>query len=230
MKMKDLEQRTGVNRETIRVYFRQGLLPEPARPKPNVAVYDEGHVAAIAAIRELQQGRRIPLRRIRQAMDGDASAIPGDAGAYVQLERLVAARVGLDGDLVTLATVEEINPRAREDAERFEAVGAVRLTRRRGAIWLSHTDAQLVGLWGRMRAAGFSEANGFSPEVTGIYVDAARDLARAEVGVFLSTIAGRLGEEQAAELAQAALQLMLDFFGLLRMKAVLAEFAARNRT
>ncbi|WP_390902446.1 MerR family DNA-binding transcriptional regulator [Sphingomonas bisphenolicum] len=34
--MRELEERTGVHRETIRVYLREGLIPEPARPaKPS---------------------------------------------------------------------------------------------------------------------------------------------------------------------------------------------------
>jgi hypothetical protein len=37
LKMRDLERLTGVHRETIRVYFRAGLLPAPDRPKRNVA-------------------------------------------------------------------------------------------------------------------------------------------------------------------------------------------------
>ena len=37
MKMRELEQRTGVHRETIRVYLREGLIPEPERPRKTVA-------------------------------------------------------------------------------------------------------------------------------------------------------------------------------------------------
>jgi hypothetical protein len=228
MKMRDLERLTGVNRETIRVYFREGLLPDPDRPKPNVADYGEAHVRGIRAIRELQHGRRIPLHQIRKAMEGDASAIPSDAGAFVQLESLVAARVGLDDALVPLSSVEALNPSAEADARAFETVGAVKLTRRGGRLWLTRTDAQLVGLWGQMRAAGFREQAGFEPQVVKIYVEAARALARAEVDEFLTTIAGRADEGRAAELAQTALHVMLDFFGLLRMKAVLAEFRVQT--
>lgn len=228
MKMRDLEQRTGVNRETIRVYFREGLLPPPDRPKPNVAVYDESHVRSIIAIRELQRGRRIPLHQIRRAVEGDASAIPSDAGAFVHLERLVAARVGVDDDVVPLSSVAELNDHAEADAAALEKAGAIRLARRGGEVVLTRTDAQLVGLWGQMRTAGFNERNGFEPALAGIYVEAAQALAATEVRRFLSIVAGRVSETEAAELAQVALKVMLDFFGLLRMKAVLSEFKAQT--
>lgn len=58
MKMRDLETRTGVNRETIWVYLRHGLVPEPIRPKPNVADYDDSHVRAALAVRQLQRDKR----------------------------------------------------------------------------------------------------------------------------------------------------------------------------
>lgn len=228
MRMRELEQRTGVNRETIRVYFRKGLLPEPIRPKPNVAVYDETHVRAIRAIRELQHGRRIPLDAIRAALAGDASALPGGAGAYVHLERLVAQRVAGSDALTPVAALAESNPHILTDVRALAGVGAVTLVQRDDGLWLSHTDAQVTGLWKAMREAGFSEANGFTPEVVAIYVDAARDLARHEVETFLSIIAGRLGEDKAAQMAETALKLMLDVFGLLRMKAVLAEIASQT--
>ena len=41
MKMRELEARTGVDREVIRVYFRKGLLPEPHRPARTAADYGE---------------------------------------------------------------------------------------------------------------------------------------------------------------------------------------------
>ena len=53
MKMRDLEAKTGVNRETIRVYFREGLLPEPNRPARNVADYGDEHARAVTAVRKL---------------------------------------------------------------------------------------------------------------------------------------------------------------------------------
>lgn len=54
MKMQDLERATGVGRETIRFYIREGLLPQPERPNRNVAWYDEAFVARVGLIKELQ--------------------------------------------------------------------------------------------------------------------------------------------------------------------------------
>lgn len=223
LKMRDLERLTGVHRETIRVYFRAGLLPAPDRPKRNVAHYSDAHVQAILAVRNLHRSRRIGLAQIRRAMEGDASALPGDAAAFTHLESLVATRIDTGDALIPLSQVELQIPGAARDARVFARAGAITLRRRDGQVHLSRTDMQLLALWSQMRAAGFSEANGFNPEVVDMYVQSANALAHVEVRRFLSIIQGRMDEPLAAELARTAIRVMIDFFGLLRMKAVLKE-------
>ena len=225
MKMRELERLTGVNRETIRVYLREGLLREPARPKPNVAEYDESHVEGIRAIVDLSNNRRLTLRQIKRLLEGDSGVLPTDPGAYPHLDALVAARSGIDDSLIPVKNVEERNPRAMADARALASVGAVRLRRQEGLWMLSPIDAQIVGLWGDMRDAGFTEQLGFDPSITQFYVNAAQALASEEVEKFLETLDDRVNVEKAATLAKNALDLMLPFFGLLRTKFVITEFA-----
>ena len=229
LKMRDLERLTGVNRETIRVYLREGLLPEPQRPKPNVAEYSETHVRGIRAIRELQRERHLSLPQIKQAMAGNLDVMPADPGAYPHLDTLLAARMGVDDALIPLSTLSSRNAKATEDAKALASIGAIELHHKDGTLHLSPIDAQIVGLWGDMRKAGFTEELGFAPEVADHYVDAADRLAETEVSKFLAVLGDKLDRQQKAELAQNALNLMLPFFGLLRMKAVLKAFAKRNQ-
>ena len=229
MKMRDLERLSGVNRETIRVYLREGLLPAPQRPKPNVAEYDESHLEGIRAIRELAHTRGLTLPQLKRAMAGDLDAMPADPGAYLHLDALLAARVGFSDALVPLASIATRNPHALTDARALAAAGAVHLQRVRGQWQLTPTDAQLVGLWGDMRAAGFTEGLGFEPGITRFYVDAAQRLAEEEVSRFLETLHDRLDPARTAVLAKTALEVMLKFFGLLRTKAVVAAFAAQEQ-
>ncbi|MFM6854428.1 MAG: MerR family transcriptional regulator, partial [Sphingopyxis sp.] len=80
--MRDLEQKTGVNRETIRVFFRLGLLPDPVRPKRNVADYDDSHVQAIQAVRNLQRNDGLTLPQIKALLQGRESTRRVEAGAF----------------------------------------------------------------------------------------------------------------------------------------------------
>jgi DNA-binding transcriptional MerR regulator len=228
MKMRELEQRTGVNRETIRVYLREGLLPQPNRPKANVADYGEEHVRGIEAIRHLQKDQRLPLQRIKRAMDGDSTAMPADATAFPHLDRLIATRVGVDETLVPVRSLLARNPKALADARTLHKTGVVKLRRRGGEECLSRIDAQLLGLWAEMRAAGYTEALGFSPTVCKLHADAAEQLAHAELQIFLAHLSGQSQEGPAAAMAEAALTHMLAFFGLVRLRTVLADLRERG--
>jgi DNA-binding transcriptional MerR regulator len=222
MKMAELEDRTGVDREVIRILLRKGLIPEPERPARNAAVYDERHVRAIAVVRELQHGSRLTLDEIKAAMDGDGLDERGGAETYQHLEELLAIRFGVDQTpSVTVDTLAERYPKARRDAQALAGLGMLELIGEKGGERLSLTDARLVEIWGRIREAGFIDEIGFPPENIAFYLEAAELVASKEVEVFLKGSGGRIDEERAAAMLQAALPLMLDFFGLLRIKAFL---------
>lgn len=223
MKMRDLEQRTGVRREMIHFYFRNGLLPEPARPKPNVADYGEEHVRSILAIRRLQDDQRLSIAEIKQALNGKATSGHTAPMTFRHLDELVAARLGADQTLVPLSSVRDRNPKAELDAKALDKVGAIKLSTRNGERYLSRTDAQIVAIWGDMRAVGYREDTGFDAEVTALYVERAKDLARAEIKAFLDR-APDYPPEQKAEFAQLGMNHMWSLFSLLRMKAAIEEF------
>src|SRR6476661_841103 len=100
MKMKELEARTGVGRETIRVYLRFGIIPEPIRAKRNVADYGEEHVRAVLAVRELQRESRLTLTQIAEVVRGRTTEQRIEAAAFQHLEELVAIGVGVDNSVV----------------------------------------------------------------------------------------------------------------------------------
>jgi DNA-binding transcriptional MerR regulator len=220
MKMRELEQRTGVNREVIRILIREGLVPQPERPARNAAEYDERHVAAIAAVRQLQQTSRLTLREIRGVMEGKGLPAAGPAAAYRQLEELLAIRFDMrEAKMLPLASLEERYPKARRDAKIFEAMGMLALVKTEEGEMISLADARLVEIWGQVREVGFVEETGFPPENISFYLEAAEMVAQNEAGLFVEMSEGRIADDRAATMLHMALPLMLDFFGLLRIKA-----------
>jgi DNA-binding transcriptional MerR regulator len=219
MKMRDLEARTGLNRETIRVYLRHGLVPEPKRPLPNVADYDESHVRAILAVRDLQRNSGLTLRQIKDSLRGRMSDRRVEAGAFHNLEALVATRVGLDSRPIPISTLVKAFPHAEKDARVMQSIGILDILNDAAGPSLSVTDARLVTIWGELRTAGFNEESGFSPEILSFYVEPSEFVASRESAIFLERTEGKISDDQAATMLQSALRLMLDFFGLLRMKS-----------
>lgn len=55
IKMKELMARTNTAKSTILYYVKEGLLPEPQKPKPNLHLYDEECIEIIKFIKYLQK-------------------------------------------------------------------------------------------------------------------------------------------------------------------------------
>ena len=222
MKMKELERRTGVHREVIRIFLRKKLIPEPHRPARNAADYDEDHVRAIATVRDLQRQGRLTLDQIGDLVEGRGLEPQASSGVYQHLETLLAMRFGVDetprGALRQLAGRL---PQAESDARTFATMGMVEIVDTPDGEMLSFGDARLIEIWGYIRQAGFIEEQGFPPENIAFYQRAAELIAGEEVRVFLEGSAGRIAEDRAAAMLQTALPMMLDFLGLLRLKAFL---------
>lgn len=223
MKMRDLERRTGVNRETIRVFLRHGLIPEPARPAPNVADYGEAHVRTVLAVRDLQKNSALTLKQIKETLNGAQGEHRVEASAFTHLEALVATRVGIDVQPVLIETLNRALPHARSDAQKLASIGVIDILDSPAGPALSITDSRLVTIWSEMRQAGFTEETGFVPEMLTFYLAPAEMVASREAALFLERTEGKIGEQDAAAMLQLALRAMLDFFGLIRMKRFLSH-------
>lgn len=229
MKMRELERRSGVTRQMVQFYLAHGLLPEPVRPKHNVAEYSEEHVRAIEVIRRLQTEGRLKINEIKQALNGSAAGLPNEVSSLPHLGTLFALRTGVDTQLVPLGSLEARNPKARSDAQILVEIGAIEIQQQDGQELLSRMDAQVVGLWGELRAAGFTEERGFDPRTVSMYLKAARELAFAEIGLFQTKIDLALSVEERAAMAEAGSRIMLSVFTVLRMKAEYEAFQQAER-
>lgn len=67
-KMSDLVQLTGVSKQTIHHYLREGLLLPPLRTSKNMAYYDDSTVDDIRFIKEMQAKRYLPLAVIKEVL------------------------------------------------------------------------------------------------------------------------------------------------------------------
>jgi hypothetical protein len=61
MKISSVVKRTGVPKETIHFYIREGLLRKPRKAGINIADYTENHVKQILFIKELRDNFYFPI-------------------------------------------------------------------------------------------------------------------------------------------------------------------------
>jgi DNA-binding transcriptional MerR regulator len=223
MKMRELEQRSGVGRETIRYYIRMGLLPEPARPKPNVADYSDEHVRRLGVIKRLQAERYLPLGFIKQVLDrpnsGEIAALPGLEGMLAASLGVAAANGGTS--MADAAVQAGLTPDELEVLVRDRVVEV-----RDGA--LPPLDLAIAKAWGRVKASGYSPEAGFFADDARLYAEALEPLTRREIERFYGRLTGSGTIEDAARMGQAGIELINDLIALLRTRMLLGLVAEMN--
>ena len=66
MKLRELISRTGVSKETIQFYLREGVLPKPRKRGKGQADYGENYIELIELIKDLQEKHFLPLAVIKK--------------------------------------------------------------------------------------------------------------------------------------------------------------------
>jgi DNA-binding transcriptional MerR regulator len=220
LKMKDLEAETGVGREAIRYYINQGLLPEPEKPKRNVAFYTDEHVSRIRAIRFLQEKRYLPLSVIRNLLEHDEAAALTAGHAMPGLEHLLPALVDGATPAPRLSVAEAAGQSGLPEADVRElaALGIVAIAEDGS---LDFRDAAIVRVWGELQGAGFTRQRGYDPASLTLYLETTRWLAKEEVGRFLDHMSGHLDSRQGAQAGAAGVRLGNELIALLRTRAII---------
>jgi DNA-binding transcriptional MerR regulator len=228
MKMQDLERATGVGRETIRFYIREGVLPQPDRPGRNVAWYDESFVQRIALIKELQQKRFLPLQVIKTIVGSDAQPSRDEVKALLELDGKLFPAVGAELPSERLSAVARRTGLKAAEIRQLAETGLIMIETHSGDQWLDEIAIRIVELWGKMRQAGFVDALGFKPENLRLYVDFVQWLAREELRVFSHGVTGKVETEATARMAEAGINIVNQIIGLLRKATILRYVAAGN--
>ena len=221
MKMKELEARTGVSREAIRFYIREGMLPEPERPKRNVAFYSEEHVRRLRAIRKLQEEKFLPLSVIKSVINSDAfdalaakEAMPGMDDLLPALVYGVAAKDSPLQDVVAATAIGE------SEIRRLHDLGVIEIRISGGREWVDFRDVAVLKTWGEVREAGLTEARGFGPDMLERYVEFTEWLAREEVRRFVDGFAADTEVRTAADIAARGIALVNELIARLHTRAL----------
>jgi DNA-binding transcriptional MerR regulator len=223
MRMRELERRTGVNRETVRFYIREGLLPEPERQGRTSATYGEPHVLRLRAIKRLQDERHLPLSVIKALLtagDADASvaaaAFPDlEADLHARLARRNTAREQLGSLALRLGM-------SVADAQQLIDVGIIRPEPDpNGLVWISGSDVVLAERCSALKAAGFTDERGFTADIFRFYLEFVEWLVSEELRLFLTKMAGRVESAEALQAAERGIDIMNEILALLRTRSVL---------
>jgi DNA-binding transcriptional MerR regulator len=224
MRMRELEKASGISRETIRFYIREGLLPEPARSHRNSATYTEEHLARLLAIRRLKDERFLPLSVIRTLFTGggdwtEPEMLPG-------IDHLLHMRLDIGGERIdAVAHCEQLGG----DPDHLADTIAAGVVKPAPDGTLSPRDQRILRLVIDGAKLGFNRERGYIGDEFGHVADLMHSLAQLEVKGFFARVAPHVGELEAADMAERGISIFNQMMGELFTREVLALLAERRR-
>jgi len=90
LKMKELMALSDESKSTILYYIKEGLLPEPSKPKPNVHLYDESCVQILKFIKYLQHNFSYSIAEIKSIFENNQFDFDGSFEMMVRSLELIS--------------------------------------------------------------------------------------------------------------------------------------------
>jgi len=90
LKMKDLSLQSNESKSTILYYIKEGLLPQPSKPKPNVHLYDESCIQIIKFIKYLQHNFSYSIAEIKNVFNDNHFDFDGSFEMMVRSLELIS--------------------------------------------------------------------------------------------------------------------------------------------
>lgn len=225
MKLSELSKVSGVSKDTIHFYIREGLLPKPKKRNRNQAVYDESFVERIRLIKELQDKLFLPLSEIKKIVTRHKST----ESFSESLEQLKSEY---------FRPIKQMTPEAIEGEEAFReatGLGAKWLAKseewliitpeiRNGVKHYSQDDITLGKLIVDMDRIGLGPKEGFAPEKLKDLCELLRFFAVTAQKVYIKATFGRLAPEEFSKRAIEQREIMSLFTYHLNRKLYREEY------
>jgi DNA-binding transcriptional MerR regulator len=165
MKISELVKRTGVPKETIHFYIREGLLRKPRKSGVNAAEYNERYVDQIQLIKDLRDNYYLPIPEIKKFVKDFKKKSPSDRAIslfhsrfFRPADRLLAKEV-IGRDAFRKAT-----GLAWKWLNKAEEWGVITPEICNGEVIYSPDDLAIAKLMVDMDHLGFGPKDGFDPE------------------------------------------------------------------
>jgi DNA-binding transcriptional MerR regulator len=165
MKISQLVKRTGVPKETIHFYIREGLLRKPRKSSVNSAEYNESYVGQIQLIKDLRDNYYLPIPEIKKIVKDFKKQSPSNQAVsqfysrfFRPADRLLAKEV------IGREAFREATGLGFKWLDQAEQWGVITPENRNGDAIYSSDDLAIGKLMVDMDLLGFGPKEGFDPE------------------------------------------------------------------
>jgi len=165
MRIAELVKKTGVPKETIHFYIREGLLRKPRRSGTHAADYAAAHVDRVLLIKELRDSFFLPIPEIKKILKKSRKQSPSEQAVsdlhnkyFRPLDRMLATEV------VGREAFQEATGMGRKWLATMEDWGVITHHPQNGQPVYSRDDLILGRLMIDMDRLGFGPKDGYDPE------------------------------------------------------------------
>ncbi|MBU1668578.1 MerR family transcriptional regulator [bacterium] len=219
LKMKHLMEQTGESKSTILFYVKEGLLPEPEKPKPNLHLYDESCINIIKFIKYLQSQFSYSIAQIQAIFKENKFNFADDFSMMLRSLQMMSG--SSDGKWYSDDDFLELSELTQKELD--ESLKRGWLFRQEQGF--STQELKLVDVFKRAKILGLNE------KLFDAYVKAARELAKIEytLGSEMLERDKSLNNEHYELLFDAILTLKPYLFNMHTMQEHQKQMDSKNR-
>jgi DNA-binding transcriptional MerR regulator len=231
MKISELVKDTGVPRETIHFYIREGLLRKPRKTSRNTAAYTKTHRDQILLIKELRDNYFLPIPEIKKVVRQARRQSPADQAVsrfnhryFRPLDRL------LNQEVVGEEAFRMATGIGKKWLDRFADWKIITASARDGEPVYSQDDVIIARLIVDMDRNGFGPSEGYDPESLRRISDFLRGYIRDVQRDYYRSSLERLSSREMVEKGARFNEIMSLFFYHLYRKLVREEYHNLRRS
>ena len=225
MKMSELTERTGVPKETIHYYLREGVLRKPHKKGKNRTDYNESYVEQIHIIKGLQDNYFLPLSVIKKIIKEqkrqsllEKSSFQLLNEYFKPLERL------LTGEIKGREAFQEVTGLSSTWLTKMEEWEVITAEIKNGQLVYSQDDIIIGKLLVDMDRLGFGPKDGYDPENIKRISDFVRNYVQTSQRDYYQSNLERVISKELTEKEVKIREMMSLFFYHLYRKLVREEF------
>jgi DNA-binding transcriptional MerR regulator len=212
LKIRDLVKHTGVTKETVHYYIREGLLPKPRKQGRNIAEYDDSYVERIRFIKELQEHYFFPLGVIKNILKNQKKS--PEVQSFLDLRREYFRPVDqfMPNEISGEDPFREATGLGRKWLARMEEWEIITPEVRNGQKVYSQDDIALGKLIVEMDNIGLGPKDGFDPEALKQYREKFEEIVVMAQKSYIGATLGKLSPEKFSKRGVQGAEIMGFFF------------------
>ncbi len=231
MKIAELIKKTGVSKETIHYYIREGVLRKPKKTGKNSADYEEVFVEQIRIIKALRENYFLPIPVIKKLIKKHQKQSPSEQSSFQflseyfrPLDRLSAMEVAGEQAFMAATGI------SAEWLEKMEEWRIITAEVRDGKRIYSPDDVIIGKLLVDMDCIGIGPRDGFNPEELRFFTEWFREFVAKNVERFIHIGLKQMEQGEIRKKGSQATEVMSLFFYHIYRKLVKEEYRAYLRS